>query len=165
MPLAAVNTHRDLICYEYARLIAAAADMERDDGFVMDRMRKLESGDIRMCDVVGEARDRVEAGFETCIYCGSAEDLTPDHLIPVSDGAPDVTGNRVPACRACTDGKGDRDVITWYRERDARIPRFIWGRFLHLTYETCREEGILDDPLSEDELEKWTGLDVDRSIG
>lgn len=50
----AVKTYHDLICYEYAKLIAAAADMEDNYGFLMDRMKTLRSGEIEMSDVVRE---------------------------------------------------------------------------------------------------------------
>lgn len=52
MPPSAVTTYEDLICYEYAKLIAAAAGMENNYGFIMDRMKKLRQGGIEMSDIV-----------------------------------------------------------------------------------------------------------------
>lgn len=86
MPPSAVKTYEDLICYEYAKLIAAAADMENNYGFIMDRMKKLRQGEIEMSDVVREDRYTVEQGKEECIYCGAAENLTWDHIIPLDEG-------------------------------------------------------------------------------
>ncbi|MFB6079580.1 MAG: hypothetical protein ABEJ81_01060, partial [Haloferacaceae archaeon] len=76
MPPSAVRTYEDLICYEYATLIAAAAGMSGNYGFVMDRWEKLKSGDVEMSDVVREDRYQMRDGFEECVYCGATEDLT-----------------------------------------------------------------------------------------
>lgn len=163
MPPSAVNTYEDLICYEYAKLIAAAADMSGNYGFIMDRMKKLRQGEIEMSDVVREDRYQMQDGFEECIYCGATENLTFDHLIPQSEGGPDIISNQVPACQSCNSSKGARDVIAWYQERDTSIPRIVWGKYLKLVYDSYEQEGMLDDPLPEDERDKWSGLDVDRS--
>lgn len=162
MPPSAVNTYEDLICYEYAKLIAAAADMEGNYGFIMDRMQKLRSGEIEMRDVVREDRYTVERGMEECIYCGSTDDLTFDHLIPQSEGGPDIISNQVPACQSCNSSKGARDVMSWYQERDTSIPRIVWGKYLKLMYETYEEKDMLNEQLPEDEHDKWSGLNVDR---
>lgn len=164
MPPSAVKTYEDLICYEYAKLIAAAADMENNYGFIMDRMKKLKRGEIEMSDVVREDRYQMEEGFEECIYCGVEEDLTFDHLIPTSKGGPDVISNQVPACQSCNSSKGARDAIEWYRERDTSIPRLVWGKYLKLKYETYAQQEMLDEELPQAEQDKWSGLDVDRAI-
>lgn len=164
MPPSAVKTYEDLVCYEYAKLIAAAADMQGNYGFIMERMKKLQQGDIEMSDVVREDRYTVEQGMEECIYCGATENLTFDHLIPVSEGGPDIISNQVPACQSCNSSKGSRDVIEWYQERDTSIPRIVWGKYLKLMYDSYEQEGRLADPLPEEEQDKWSGLDVDRSM-
>lgn len=163
MPPSAVTTYEDLICYEYAKLIAAAADMEGNYGFIMDRMQKLKTGEIEMSDVVREDRYQMEAGMEECIYCGAREDITFDHLIPTSEGGPDVISNQVPACQRCNSSKGARDVIAWYQERDTSIPRLVRGKYLKLQYDTYEAEGRLDQELPDVERDKWSGLDVDRA--
>lgn len=163
MPPSAVDTYEDLICYEYAKLIAAAADMEGNYGFIMDRMQKLKRGEIEMSDVVREDRYQIEDGFEECIYCGATENLTYDHLIPTSEGGSDVISNQVPACQSCNSSKGARDVIEWYQERDTSIPRIVWGKYLKLQHDTYEREGRLDQKLPEEERDKWSGLEVDRA--
>lgn len=45
-----------------------------------------------------------------CQYCGerfSPEDLTLDHVIPISRGGKDCWGNVVTACRSCNNKKGN----------------------------------------------------------
>ncbi|MFB6267822.1 MAG: HNH endonuclease [Halodesulfurarchaeum sp.] len=163
MPPAAVETYEDLIYYEYAKLIAAAADMEGNYGFIMDRMQKLAAGEIEMSDVVREDRYQLQDGFEECIYCGATENLTFDHLVPTSEGGPDIISNQVPACQSCNSSKGAQDVIEWYQTRETSIPRLVWGKYLKLKYDTYEQEGMLDEELPDAERDKWSGLDVDRS--
>lgn len=84
-------------------------------------------------------------------------------LIPNSEGGDDVISNQVPACQPCNSSKGSRDVIEWYQERDTSIPRLVWGKYLKLMHDTYKQEGKLEEPLPEDERDKWSGLYVDRS--
>jgi HNH endonuclease len=52
------------------------------------------------------ARDR-----HICAYCGGRfhfEDLTREHIVPVSRGGSDAWMNCITACRACNGHKGNR---------------------------------------------------------
>jgi len=52
------------------------------------------------------ARDR-----QVCAYCGGRfgfDDLTREHVIPVSRGGPDSWMNCITACRSCNGRKGNR---------------------------------------------------------
>ncbi|MEM7373947.1 MAG: HNH endonuclease [Bacteroidota bacterium] len=42
-----------------------------------------------------------------CVYCGSRERLTLDHLIPRAQGGRTIWGNLVTACYKCNSKKGD----------------------------------------------------------
>lgn len=42
-----------------------------------------------------------------CVYCGSTEDLTIDHKIPVSKGGKNKKDNMVTACSDCNGQKAD----------------------------------------------------------
>ncbi|WNJ21453.1 HNH endonuclease [Pontibacter sp. G13] len=41
-----------------------------------------------------------------CVYCGTKEDLTIDHVIPKSSGGRDTWDNLVTACQKCNSKKG-----------------------------------------------------------
>lgn len=43
-----------------------------------------------------------------CVYCGSRENLTLDHVVPRSRGGRDSWHNLVTACQKCNTYKGDR---------------------------------------------------------
>ncbi len=45
-----------------------------------------------------------------CVYCGSKEDLTIDHKVPVSKGGKTIKYNLVTACRKCNQMKSCHQV-------------------------------------------------------
>jgi 5-methylcytosine-specific restriction endonuclease McrA len=45
-----------------------------------------------------------------CVYCGSSENLTVDHIRPKSKGGTDTADNLVTACRPCNQAKGSMHV-------------------------------------------------------
>ena len=45
-----------------------------------------------------------------CVYCGSSENLTVDHVRPKSRGGMDTADNLVTACRPCNQAKGSMHV-------------------------------------------------------
>lgn len=136
-PPRAVKNVRDLIYWEYAKLIAEAAKLEGNYGFIMNRYVRLKNGEIKWASPDQDAQEMMVHGERTCIYCGAAGDLTMDHIIPQCKGGPDIPANIVPACKKCNSSKMDRDIFEWYFiERKAqRIPRKVWSRYLKLVWE------------------------------
>lgn len=145
MPPAAVKTIRDLIFWQYAKIIAASSGMGKNNyRFIMDRFRRLKSGEISWSGSIREyVKEREHPG--ECIYCGSRENLTLDHLIPLSRGGPDTPDNAVMACRSCNSSKGSRGVYEWYglEGRDS-LPRVVEGKYLKLLYRLHEEKGTLN---------------------
>lgn len=84
------------------------------DGFGMSKgdhvnARWALSRDDERAEIPPELRLRIhERDGWTCVECGSADDLTLDHIIPWSWGGPDEEGNLRTLCRACNSSKGDR---------------------------------------------------------
>jgi hypothetical protein len=159
----AVNTYHDLICFQYARLIAEAAGIA-DDGFLWSKYWDLRNENIEMSSITKEDKYQLQEGFGECIYCGKEAETTFDHLIPLSEGGEDTISNQVPACQSCNSSKGSRDVIEWYGDRDEDVPRIVWGKYLKLVYERAEEAEDLDEQLPEEVEEKWDGLDVTRNV-
>ena len=48
-----------------------------------------------------------------CAYCGSTEDLTLDHIVPLSQGGPHSFDNLTVACRPCNTSKSAKKLIEW----------------------------------------------------
>ncbi len=46
----------------------------------------------------------------TCLRCGATEDLTTDHVIPVTLGGPDTYANLQVLCRPCNTWKGQQII-------------------------------------------------------
>jgi HNH endonuclease len=146
MPPKAVRTVRDLIYWQYAKLIAESAGYgkTKNYGFIMDRFKQLISGEIQWSGSIREyikERDRPNE----CIYCGSKEFLSTDHCIPKSRGGLDIGDNAITACRRCNSSKRDRGVYEWFGlEKRNEVPRIVEGKYLKLLYELHEKEGTLE---------------------
>lgn len=96
----------------------------RDSGKERDiRIRYRKNPDylaaVRLSQSIAKSRRRGASGFcsleqfrgrfafygDCCAYCGSTEDLTIDHRIPISRGGTNWPSNLVPACRKCNKTK------------------------------------------------------------
>ncbi len=58
---------------------------------------------------------RFEYHGNRCIYCKSTENLTVEHMIPLSRGGTNWPANLAPACRSCNCSKNNK-TITEYKE-------------------------------------------------
>jgi len=145
MPPPAVRTVRDLLYWQYAKIISESAGAgKRQYGFVMDRFQALRSGDIEWSTSIREWVKERELP-SACIYCGAAEGLSTDHLIPRGRGGPDIADNAVVACRGCNSSKGDRGVYEWFSlQRKDEVPRVAEGKYLKLLYPLHEGLGTLD---------------------
>jgi hypothetical protein len=145
MPPKNVRTVRDLIYWEYAKLIAGSAVGDRKNyRFAMYAFKRLRERRLHPSTILRENKALCE-GERCCAYCGSARDLEWEHIIPVSRGGPDTIDNMVYACRACNTKKRDRDPFEWYGlERRYEIPRLVLGKYLKLAYQFHESAGTLD---------------------
>jgi 5-methylcytosine-specific restriction endonuclease McrA len=64
-----------------------------------------------------QLRERFSLFGNCCAYCGSANDLTVDHVLTFAAGGLDEQSNVVPACRACNSSKYVHAVEEWYRRQ------------------------------------------------
>jgi len=154
MPPKAIKTVRDLIYWQYAKLIAKSAGFYDGDkkqfGFVMDRFKKLKNDEINWSGILREDEKMTDLG-KRCMYCGSEDEICVDHIIPQKINPPGKCKhlfeihNIVFACKKCNSSKGDKDLYEWYGiERRNVIPRIAEGKYLKLVY-ICHEcRGTLD---------------------
>lgn len=48
-----------------------------------------------------------------CFYCGTSDNITQDHVIPIQRGGRHSIGNLVPACQPCNSSKQDKTITEW----------------------------------------------------
>ena len=48
-----------------------------------------------------------------CFYCGSKENISQDHVIPINRGGRHSIGNLVAACGKCNSSKQDKTITEW----------------------------------------------------
>lgn len=145
MPHASVKTIRQLIYWEYAKLISGSTLGDRKSwGFVMHSYQKLNNGKIHPSNILRDNKRFFEDG-QKCVYCGKTEYLEWDHIIPQVKLSLDTIDNQVLACKHCNCCKGGRDPFEWYgKERMYEIPRVVLGKYLKLIYDIHEKQGTLD---------------------
>jgi hypothetical protein len=145
MPPGAVKTVRDLIFWQYAKLISESSGFGKTNyGFIMSKFKELQSGKIQWSGSIREYIREREVG-NRCVYCGAAGKLSVDHLIPCDKCGPETGDNAVLACQHCNSSKGDKGVYEWYElERRDELPRIVEGKYLKLLYGIHEELGTLD---------------------
>jgi len=186
MPDRDVETIRDLIFYQYAKIVArrafAAADgkeaKKRHYGFVKKTFRELKSGVKSWSEITREDWQLVEAE-KRCAYCGSETDLHREHIVPKSlaiklecKTCEIIQGihNQIWACSACNCSKGTKGLYEFYKEKFMGerksydlIPPLLEKKYLK-TIVSCHEcAGTLDggDIDNDGEL---TILDIDSIL-
>jgi HNH endonuclease len=167
MPSAFIKTIREEIYYEYAKLISRTVyNGQIEYGFVINKVKELKSGRITISDTIREWQKEQKMPKE-CVYCGSIENLTTDHLIPRNKGGDDSADNLVLACSNCNSSRGDKGVFEWLglKEKD-KLHRLVAGKYLKELLRIHEEAGTLDIYKSElnklcegcplpDVCEKW----------
>jgi len=145
MPPSAVKTIRDLIFWQYSKIISESAGLgKKQFGFIMDRFKKMRAGQIEWSGAIEEYIRERELPNQ-CIYCGATEDLSYDHLIPLSKGGPDSPDNVAMACRSCNSSKGGKGLYEWFGLGGRNeLPRIAEGKYLKLLYHLHESAGTLD---------------------
>ena len=144
MPPGFIKTIRDEILYEYAKLISRSAYNRLERAFITSRFYKLKNGEIKISDTIREWEREQELPKE-CVFCGSKENLTTDHLIPKSRGGDNSADNLVLSCNSCNFSRGDKGVFEWLGlEKKDDLHRLVAGKYLKQLLKIHDENGTLD---------------------
>jgi 5-methylcytosine-specific restriction endonuclease McrA len=75
-----------------------------------NQSRRAQAASVAVDNFSAEEWVWLAAAYEhRCAYCGrEVERLTPDHVIPLSQGGSNTLSNIVPACESCNKRKGGR---------------------------------------------------------
>lgn len=144
MPPAIIKTIREEIFWQYAKLISKSAGFGIDNrAFQMSTFIKLRDGKMKWSSAIGEYIKEHERK-NACIYCGSDEKLTVEHILPSSRGGPNIADNAIFVCKKCNSSKKDRRLYEWfgYSNKD-KIPSIAEGKYLKLLYELHEKLGTL----------------------
>jgi hypothetical protein len=158
MPPAAIKTIRDLIYWQYAKIIADSAGMGKKNwSFVMDRFKKLQQKEIFWNEIKEYVKERERK--DECIFCGNNNTkLTIEHLFPQSLKGPNNEKNIIWLCSKCNSSKGARRLYELWTIRKGLkgakydVPRIAEGKYLKLLYEIFKEKGMLN--ITENDLKK-----------
>jgi hypothetical protein len=149
MPPLAIRSIRDLLYWQYAKIIADSAGVgKRNWGFVMSRFKKLQQGEMFWNEIREYVKERENR--DECIFCGAKGGLTLDHLFPRSLNGPNDEKNVIWVCKKCNSSKGARRLYElWTIKKGLKgakygVPRIAEGKYLKLLYEVFREKAMLD---------------------
>jgi hypothetical protein len=140
VPSRAVSrTVGDFIHYYYAKLVIAPSSGESANyRFIIDRYKRLASGEISMSDYDREIQHLARQPG-VCAFCGKNGANVTVELVPRRLGGPVGLQNQVYACSGCAGSKGDRGLFEWWcdvlgRDKD-ELPRIPAGLFLKMAHE------------------------------
>lgn len=153
MPPSVVRTIRDLIFWQYAKLISKSAGFGINQrAFQMDRFVKLRDGRIKWSSSIREYVKEYEKPDE-CIYCSTKGKLTIEHILPLCRGGPDIPDNAIRVCQKCNSSKGEKRLFEWngLKNKD-EVPRIAEGKYLKLLYAFHEKNGTLE--LDKEEINK-----------
>jgi len=163
-----VKTHRELLCYESARMMNLAATIEHPNKFQEPTMwsnyKKRVNGDVEMSKILKENQYQLKENRGICTYCNRESDTTFDHIIPQDKEGPDKISNMVPACQACNSSKSNKNLIDWHQEHEMPIDRVVLGKYIKIKWEEFEREDKLDKPMPQPIQERWSGLELTRRL-
>jgi HNH endonuclease len=146
LPPKHVRTIRELIYWEYAKLVSGSAVGDRKNfRFVTYTYNRFKKNLIHPSSILTENKMLVESASDLCAYCNCHEELEWEHIIPKSRGGAESIDNMVLCCKKCNCSKSDRDPFEWYGiERRYELPRIVLGKYLKLVYEAHERSNTLD---------------------
>ncbi|MBR4029664.1 MAG: HNH endonuclease [Alistipes sp.] len=108
----------------------------------------LISKTMNMGSLIDDEKVKFKAGCH-CVYCGTTEQLSIDHLISQIKGGVNSADNSVFACRRCNSSKGSTDLFEWYNKRQCFPPLLIIRRYLKIVYLYCEANNLLEQQLED----------------
>lgn len=67
-----------------------------------------------------EVKEKFDRLGNRCVVCGSCENITIDHIVPLSKGGTNETDNLQPLCKSCNSAKGNKSMKEFMKYRETR---------------------------------------------
>lgn len=140
--------------WSYAQMVMAFAssrhgmpEYQQIDFIIRNKTyRGLLRGSIKLGSMYMDEREKIfSAGY--CVYCGTDDFLSLDHLIPRLQNGPDAADNLVTACRSCNSSKGSKDLLEWASCRDEPPTLVLLRRYLKLAIRYCVQRDVMELPI------------------
>jgi hypothetical protein len=148
MPPATVKNVRDLIYWQYAKIIAVSAGFHKNDyGFVTSKLKQLREKEIFWNGIREYVKEKEKK--DECIFCGAEADLTLEHLLPRHFNGPNEEKNVVWICRQCNSSKGAKRLYEYWvykcglKDGKNAVPRIAEGKYLKFAYEVLEKRALL----------------------
>ena len=95
--------------------------------------------------------DRLKLDY--CVYCGSTEKMTIDHIIPIDKGGTNDPKNLVTACLSCNASKRNSFFIDWYI-KSKKITRSLIEIIADMNFDSIFHLQHYQDSMCHDYYEK-----------
>jgi len=148
MPPPAIKTLKDLIHWQYAKIISSSAGFGKEKWqFVMNRFKELQEEKIFWNNIREYVKEYEKK--DKCIYCGKRSEVTIEHLFPKSLSGPTIEKNIVWICKECNSAKATRRLYEWMTLKGGlqaakyKVPRIAEGKYLKFVYEILNENDFL----------------------
>ena len=173
MPDREVKSIRDLIYFQYAKIIARSAfgpDAKKTSyGFIKKTFHDFRNDEKHWSDIIREDKQFIQSD-KRCIYCSTEENLSWDHIVPKSltineqcPGCDRIQGvhNLILACKKCNSEKGTKGLYQYFHEKNPEdekffdhIPPLLEKKYLktiyycHICNETIDKDDFVDHKIS-----------------
>ena len=146
----AIVTIREVILWEYARLLSEEALGDRNNWrLTLHYFEKLNSNKNRWAYIL---KKEVSLDPNRCAYCDVEGELTISRIVPKKMCPLIEAHNIIRTCKRCNVVKGDKDLVEWwfFEGRD-KIPRAVLAKYLKILY-ACHECNGTSDGCALDEF-------------
>lgn len=152
----------DLLYRSYANLAMAHDAVERGlskydrTSFIIRArlLKGLTTGEMHIRSFFDDEKFKLSNGAR-CVYCGSADNLSVDHVFAKAKGGSDSSDNLVCCCKTCNSSKRDEDLMEWYISKGEFPPLLVLRRYLKLVLQFCETNGIMDSPIDSLDDSGW----------
>lgn len=143
MPPSIIKSIRDLIYYQYSKILADSAGYGKGNyEFVMEKWNELKTGKVDFKESIKDFIKDIDDPVR-CTFCGKIVPLREGKLLPTG---PDIKSNKVQVCQNCLINKDEEPMYQWYGldNRDT-IPKLAELKYLKLLYKLHEKQGTLDE--------------------